>query len=75
LADQQRRADDAASRQDQATRDRLDRAAAGRAARAIGNLKRILDRFSRRGIHPVTSQAHLAAGAFNLLKICRATLA
>jgi transposase len=42
---------------------------------AIGNLKKILDRFSRRGIHAVTSEAHLAASAFNLLKIYRATLA
>jgi hypothetical protein len=39
---------------------------------AIGNLKKILDRFSRRGIHAVTSEAHLAATAFNLLKIYRA---
>lgn len=42
---------------------------------AIGNLKKILDRFSRRGLDPATSELHLAASAFNLLKIHRAALA
>jgi hypothetical protein len=39
---------------------------------AIGNLKKILDRFSRRGVAAVTSELHLAATAFNLCKIHRA---
>jgi transposase len=39
---------------------------------AIGNFKKLLDRFSRRGLEAVTSEAHLAATAFNLLKIYRA---
>jgi len=39
----------------------------------IGNLKKILDRFSRRGLAAATSELHLAAIAFNLAKIHRAT--
>jgi transposase len=35
----------------------------------IGNLKKILDRFSRRGLAAATSELHLAATAFNLRKI------
>lgn len=42
---------------------------------AIGNLKKILDRFSRRGLDNATSELHLAATAFNLMKIHRATIA
>jgi transposase len=42
---------------------------------AIGNLKKILDRFSRRGLEAASSELHLAATAFNLLKIHRAALA
>jgi transposase len=38
----------------------------------IGNLKKIIDRFSRRGLDAVTSELHLAATAFNILKIHRA---
>ncbi len=38
----------------------------------IGNLKKILDRFSRRGLDNARSELHLAASAFNLLKIHRA---
>ena len=38
----------------------------------IGNLKKIIDRFSRRGIDNALSEIHLAATAFNLLKIHRA---
>ena len=38
----------------------------------IGNLKKILDRFSRRGLTAATSELHLAATAFNLGKIHRA---
>ncbi len=41
----------------------------------IGNLKKILDRFSRRGLDNATSELHLAATAFNLMKIHRATIA
>jgi uncharacterized UPF0146 family protein len=37
----------------------------------IGNLKKIIDRFSRRGLDAVTSELHLAATAFNLMKIHR----
>ncbi len=37
----------------------------------IGNLKRILDRFSRRGLAPARAELHLAATAFNLLRIYR----
>jgi transposase len=40
----------------------------------IGNLKKIIDRFSRRGLDAATSELHLAAAAFNLLKIHRAAL-
>ncbi|WP_207552287.1 transposase, partial [Mycobacteroides abscessus] len=38
----------------------------------IGNLKKIIDRFSRRGLTNATSELHLAATAFNLMKIHRA---
>ena len=38
----------------------------------IGNLKKIIDRFSRRGLDNATSELHLAATAFNLMKIYRA---
>lgn len=38
----------------------------------IGNLKKILDRFSRRGLTAASSELHLAAIAFNLRKIHRA---
>ncbi|GGG72619.1 hypothetical protein GCM10011374_41700 [Kocuria dechangensis] len=38
----------------------------------IGNLKKIIDRFSRRGLEHATSELHLAATAFNILKIHRA---
>jgi transposase len=38
----------------------------------IGNLKKILDRFSRRGLAAATSELHLAATAFNLRKLHRA---
>lgn len=41
----------------------------------IGNLKKILSRFSRRGLDHVTSELHLAATAFNLRKIHVAQLA
>ena len=37
----------------------------------IGNLKKIIDRFSRRGLDAVASELHLAAAAFNLMKIHR----
>jgi len=37
----------------------------------IGNLKRILDRFSRRGLDAARAELHLAATAFNLLRIYR----
>ena len=39
----------------------------------IGNLKKIIDRFSRRGLDNALSEIHLAATAFNLLKIHRAS--
>lgn len=39
----------------------------------IGNLKKIIDRFSCRGLDHATSELHLAATAFNILKIHRAT--
>lgn len=39
----------------------------------IGNLKKILDRFSRRGLAPALHEAHLAATAFNITKLHRAT--
>ena len=35
----------------------------------IGNLKKILDRFNRRGIDNAASELHLAATAFNLMKV------
>jgi transposase len=38
----------------------------------IGNLKKILDRFSRRGMENALSELNLAATAFNLMKIHRA---
>ncbi|WP_205623009.1 transposase [Sciscionella marina] len=41
----------------------------------IGNLKKILDRFLRRGLANATGELHLAATAFNLLKIHRAAQA
>jgi hypothetical protein len=37
----------------------------------IANLKKILDRFSRRGLQPATSELHLAATAYNLMRIHR----
>lgn len=42
---------------------------------AIGNLKKIITRFSRRGLQAATAEIDLAAAAFNLLKIHRAGLA
>lgn len=39
----------------------------------IGNLKKIIDRFSRRGLDNATNELHLAATAFNIKKIHRAT--
>ena len=39
---------------------------------AIGNLKKILERFSRRGLDAALSELQLAATAHNLLKIYRA---
>jgi hypothetical protein len=42
---------------------------------AIGNLKAILDRFSRRGLNAALGELQLAATAFNLLKIHRAATA
>jgi transposase len=42
---------------------------------AIGNLKKIITRFSRRGLHAATGEIDLAAAAFNLLKLHRAGLA
>lgn len=38
----------------------------------IGNLKKIIDRFSRRGLDNATHELHLAATAFNIKKIHRA---
>ena len=38
---------------------------------AIGNLKKILDRFSRRGLPQAASELHLAATAYNLTRIHR----
>jgi hypothetical protein len=38
----------------------------------IGNLKKIIDRFSRRGLENALSELHLAATAFNLMKVHRA---
>lgn len=37
----------------------------------IGNLKKIIDRFSRRGLENATGELHLAATAFNLMKVHR----
>lgn len=42
---------------------------------AIGNLKKIIDRFARRGLEPVRSEIHLAATAFNIAKLHRAAAA
>jgi hypothetical protein len=39
---------------------------------AIGNLKAILARFSRRGLNAALGEHQLAASAFNLMKIYRA---
>src|SRR5688500_13344441 len=39
---------------------------------AIGNLKKIITRFSGRGLQAATAEIDLAAAAFNLLKIHRA---
>lgn len=39
----------------------------------IGNLKKLLDRFSRRGLAAVTSELKLTATVFNLLKLHKAT--
>lgn len=41
----------------------------------IGNLKKIIDRFSRRGRDAAASKLHLAATGFNLMKIHRAAAA
>jgi transposase len=38
---------------------------------AIGNLKKLLDRYSMRGLAAARAETHLAAAAFNLLKIHR----
>ena len=38
---------------------------------SIGNLKTILNRFSRRGIDAALSELNLAAAAFNMMKIYR----
>jgi hypothetical protein len=40
---------------------------------AIGNLKKIIDRFSMRGLTAATAETHLAAAVFNLLKLHRAS--
>jgi transposase len=42
---------------------------------AIGNLKKIITRFSSRGLQAAAGETDLAAAAFNLLKIHRAALA
>jgi len=42
---------------------------------AIGNLKKILDGFSRRGLQQAASELYLAATAYNLTRIHRALLA
>ncbi|WP_230990417.1 transposase [Rhodococcus oxybenzonivorans] len=39
----------------------------------IGNLKKVLDRFSGRGLNSALGELNLAASAFNLMKIHRAT--
>jgi Transposase DDE domain len=41
----------------------------------IGNLKKIIDRFSLRGLAAVTAEAHLAAAAYNLGRLHRITTA
>lgn len=41
----------------------------------IGNLKKIISRFSGRGLELVTAEIHLAATAFNLRKVHQAALA
>jgi transposase len=41
----------------------------------IGNLKKIIDRFSRRGLDNAASELHLAATAFNIMKLHRAASA
>lgn len=41
----------------------------------IANLKKIIDRFTRRGIDNAASELHLAATAFNLMKVYRAQVA
>ncbi|MBT2514334.1 transposase [Arthrobacter sp. ISL-30] len=41
----------------------------------VGNLKKILDRFSRRGLKQAASELHLAATAHNLMKLHRAQAA
>jgi len=38
----------------------------------IGNLKKIINRFSRRGLDNAYSELHLAATAFNLMKVHKA---
>ncbi len=38
----------------------------------IGNLKKIIERFSRRGLANATGELHLSATAFNLMKVHRA---
>lgn len=38
---------------------------------AIGNLKKLIDRFSQRGIGAATAEINLAAAAFNILKMHR----
>lgn len=40
----------------------------------IGNLKKVLDRFSGRGLGSALGELNLAASAFNLMKIHRATV-
>jgi transposase len=42
---------------------------------AIGNLKKLIDRFSQRGLTAVTAEAQLIAAAFNIRKIHRTALA
>lgn len=39
----------------------------------IGNLKKIIDRFARRGLDSAASELHLAATAFNIMKVHRAS--
>jgi len=42
---------------------------------AIGNLKKIINRFSRRGLTAAAAEINLATTAFNLLKIYRTVAA